>query len=458
MTIIIKKLFVIAGIIFLFNINTANSQEFAVINEIITMTTSPPGFYFWWSPHAGGTTNWLSPYNYRDGQFYFRFEVINQPTDELFYMSFDIWGECPNWADSLCHNAEQASDISAPLGGTGSIATFNSSPSNWYTTYGGVNFSNTETFERWGVVLWASKGPNILLSDYPNWSKDSRSDEYWAENYKWIPLTVRVTIVAVAQGHTFSGWGDYVGIKPPTPDYSIDYQNEQTSQAVPLTDEWSTNFDMSGATSGAGTKINVMPGTDLYFRTKAEGDNPASDIQHLDVHDRPEISTTAGDTSSTSPIPVFFALPDGFTGFELNDLEIENAVAVNLQENRVDLIPATIGTVKAKIISNALDGGSFESNQISVYYYEEIVELIFDKNIHQTIFPNPLSNKLYIKSEGVNYKCAIYDMTGNLIFISENITDDLYEIDMSGFSEGIYMIKLIRSDVIFTYKVIKKRD
>ncbi|MBN2215319.1 MAG: T9SS type A sorting domain-containing protein [Bacteroidales bacterium] len=75
--------------------------------------------------------------------------------------------------------------------------------------------------------------------------------------------------------------------RPSAPDYTIDYTNESTNENVPSSDEYSVNSNMSGAVSGNGTKLDLTPGTDVYFRTKATGSAFKSQIKTLTVPDRP---------------------------------------------------------------------------------------------------------------------------------------------------------------------------
>jgi hypothetical protein len=113
----------------------------------------------------------------------------------------------------------------------------------------------------------------------------SENASVWNSRFTyWYPMKVYVVVVAVASGHTFSGWNNYVNTsKPATPDYGIDFANEQTDKTVPATDEYSVNANMSGASSGSGQKITLTPGQNTYFRTKAANGAPASDIQQVVV-------------------------------------------------------------------------------------------------------------------------------------------------------------------------------
>ncbi len=74
--------------------------------------------------------------------------------------------------------------------------------------------------------------------------------------------------------------------RPPLPAYTIDYVNERTNEAVPATDEYAGNPEMTGAVAGGGAKLDLTPGSDLYFRTIATASTFKSETQHLDVPDR----------------------------------------------------------------------------------------------------------------------------------------------------------------------------
>jgi hypothetical protein len=257
--------------------------EFALINQEITLTSSNNGFYFFMSP-SKGPVDWYTPDNYYNGQIYFRYEVLSQPTNEVCYFSFDIWGDYNGSTYT-----ESAAPISGPLNGSGSVTIFNSSPSTWYQhpVTGPVNFHNRNSFWRWGICHWFSKSPNYLLAPI-HWSDDPESWEAWSHNSTWLPVTIRVTVVAVSQGSAFSGWENYLSpTRKPTPTYGIDYAAIQTNKVVPSTDEYSFNSDMSGAVNGNGQKLALTPGQDVYFRTKAGDGLDASYIQHLDVPSRP---------------------------------------------------------------------------------------------------------------------------------------------------------------------------
>ncbi len=70
------------------------------------------------------------------------------------------------------------------------------------------------------------------------------------------------------------------------------------------------------------------------------------------------------------------------------------------------------------------------------------------------IYPNPATNQ--IKIHGVNNSIVeLLDMSGRLCWISKKINGELH-IDLSGFSPGIYLIKITGKEFITTRKVVIK--
>ncbi len=81
--------------------------------------------------------------------------------------------------------------------------------------------------------------------------------------------------------------------KQVTPSYSIDYENEATNESIPSTDEYSYDNFASGGTDGNGQPLSLSvpeygEGSDtVYLRTKANDTALASDIQALEIPERP---------------------------------------------------------------------------------------------------------------------------------------------------------------------------
>jgi hypothetical protein len=82
-------------------------------------------------------------------------------------------------------------------------------------------------------------------------------------------------------------------IKQEKPSYSIDYENETTDESIPSTDEYSYDLFATDGTDGNGQPLSLSvpeygEGSDtVYFRTKANDTALTSDIQALEIPERP---------------------------------------------------------------------------------------------------------------------------------------------------------------------------
>jgi hypothetical protein len=86
---------------------------------------------------------------------------------------------------------------------------------------------------------------------------------------------------------------------------SIDYASESTNEVLASSVEYSSIASMTGAIACSGVKLDLNPGTDLYFRVKATGSSFVSTITALDVPARPSIPVTTINyqTETSSVIP-----------------------------------------------------------------------------------------------------------------------------------------------------------
>ncbi len=182
------------------------AQEFVVYDATRDFTESDKGFLNF-QFKSSSPPNWLSPKNYFDGEWYFRYEVIGIPTSTTYKLSTCIWSDW-NWPTSwneTCHDATPA------LNGKG-VYFHTSSPSDWWKKDGvGVNFAKPYNIKELGIVLWGvNGGGNCNVTPYIV----ANGCNYLAP--KLTPMKIRVTIVAVAAGQTFSGWSNY-GLSGGTP-------------------------------------------------------------------------------------------------------------------------------------------------------------------------------------------------------------------------------------------------
>jgi hypothetical protein len=310
---------ILISLVFSFLPRLGQGAEFVILNDVIAYpnTTDDNGFYFFYY-NSSMPANWTTPNDYVNGEVWTRYEIISQATSTTLGLQFGIWQKLPPVTGTLYESMASVSLLYGP----GTIATDHSSPNTWWTYNGGVDFTKMDQVWHFGINPYK-------MVPYQQQIRQENPD-VWAERFTyWFPMTVRVTVVAVSAGSTFSGWNNYLGVKPATPSYTINYSTVKTNQVVPSTDEYSYSSSMSPAYSGTGVPVDLQPGQTIYFRTKAAGYNPASDIQTLPLPARPTISTfsvdfTNAQTNETVPSNVAYSTAADFasatngTGVKLN--------------------------------------------------------------------------------------------------------------------------------------------
>ena len=160
--------------------------------------------------------NWKSPYDYQNGTFYLRFEVISQPTANPFSLVFGIWQDLnianpPGWSECV-------SGVAKLSGGAGSsVETSIGSPSLWYQRCADrpVDFTRPEDFDLIGLVLW--KGNAVCIPMAQGWTNASACSDAIIQQTYFFPMRAKITVVAVASGHIFSGWDNYSGDRETKP-------------------------------------------------------------------------------------------------------------------------------------------------------------------------------------------------------------------------------------------------
>ena len=73
-----------------------------------------------------------------------------------------------------------------------------------------------------------------------------------------------------------------------------------------------------------------------------------------------------------------------------------------------------------------------------------------------SLYPNPTSDRLFVKLTETPLRCQILDMTGNSV-IETLVASPQFELDMSHLPSGLYLIKIIMADGMSTYGKVVKR-
>jgi hypothetical protein len=274
-------------LLLLLSMRYSQGSEFVLMNRIISYDVNASDGFWLVMPDVTMPSNWFTPDNYYYGTIYSRYEIISAPTSvpcAIGWGFFQYKNPQQTELGELC-------ELAPTLAGTGAVAYKTSSPSTWWRTDGGVDFSKIADMQSMGVILY-SKNPGDG-NGWPVCRSNNGGDPggiTWNERFNWFPMTIRVTVVAVSNGSTFSGWDRYVidpSRRQPKTAYGIDFINETTDRVVPSTDEFSIYSGMAYAVSGTGQRMPITPGQDHNFRTKAGSGLLASEVQHFRAPVRP---------------------------------------------------------------------------------------------------------------------------------------------------------------------------
>ncbi|MEO4004149.1 T9SS type A sorting domain-containing protein [Flavobacterium sp. CAU 1735] len=80
------------------------------------------------------------------------------------------------------------------------------------------------------------------------------------------------------------------------------------------------------------------------------------------------------------------------------------------------------------------------------------VDFIFQK-LH--LYPNPVTNSLTVSNPEAFTGITISNLLGQIVF-DRNVNSNLYEVDFSNLSKGIYLVRVSANDQSKTFKVIKE--
>ena len=87
---------------------------------------------------------------------------------------------------------------------------------------------------------------------------------------------------------------------PITPNISIDFINENTKDIISSNVEYSDNISFTNLKTGTGTKINIIPGNNLFIRYKETSTTLMSNVQNLIVPNRLTPNYHADDKNKTT--------------------------------------------------------------------------------------------------------------------------------------------------------------
>ena len=146
----------------------------------------------------------------------------------------------------------------------------------------------------------------------------------------------------------------------------------------------------------------------------------------------------------------FVSGPDANPVFSDNTSPTSN-VSVTQQGTYVFRLTETNGT-RSQMDEVAIAFSSEKSNNIFV----QLTDVIQQELNNINIYPNPTEDLITIETGKIEqYKLEITSITGQLV-IQEEVTDPVYPVDVSSFTNGIYFIKIRVEDQVTIKTIIKK--
>jgi hypothetical protein len=135
----------------------------------------------------------------------------------------------------------------------------------------------------------------------------------------------------------------------------------------------------------------------------------------------------------------------------INDVE-ESAIYAKLTDNGY-IVEGITPNVEYKFGVTAMDVAGNQSDMTSIYYtYETGDGLNHTEMGKLTIYPNPSSSYISLGNE-VRVNMEVFDVSGQLV-ISKSVNAG-EQIDISALHNGVYTVRVIESDNLFVFKIIK---
>lgn len=280
--------------------------------------------------------------------------------------------------------------------------------------------------------------------------------------YNWSNSSTSTTIAGLAAGdYTLSATDTATGCVY-TETYTINAPSAVSIASSAITNPCNTNdgavdITVSGGagsytynwTGGATTEdlANLTAGT--YIITITDANNCSTVDSVILTGATPIVITTDSVQNESSDLSggIYLTLGGGVAPY---------AVSWNTGATSEDLVNLTAGTYNVSITDA---NGCVSTQSFTVQYL--IPDLI--KNIAAVdalkIFPNPTEDKVWIDlklNEAKDVRIDAYDATGKLIqsLGSSEQLEQVYELDLTNYAAGVYMLRMVIGKDVFTTKVV----
>jgi hypothetical protein len=176
------------------NTASAAARELLVYELNRPITQKDRGFPKDMPPRAAANGDWTKPVNFAEGTLHFRVHIRKQPVPQNMKLQFCAW--------QYSYTLETCSKPQPVRGTSGTVVTWSQSiPSMWKLNGRPLDWKNPR--QRYGMVVKNSRGKPVSSVKGWNWNGENPNH--------WYPLDLHFTVVVVAKGATFGGWGRYVG-------------------------------------------------------------------------------------------------------------------------------------------------------------------------------------------------------------------------------------------------------
>jgi hypothetical protein len=231
-------------------------------------------------PWANG--NWTTPVDFAQGTLHYRVQVSSQPVTQQMKMQWCAWQD-----NSAKLNCGTIRDVS---GATGTVVTWSSRVQDMWEE-GGVSIDWTRARQAYAAVIKNSSGQPVSDLDDWNWSGEDPD--------AWYPLDMRFSVVAVADGATFSGWTTWIAGQPPVIN-SFTADPQAIDEGSSSTLSWSTSGQVDSLTISpevgdvtGQTSVTVSPAqTTTYVLTASNNAGSATAEVTVVVGPQPPVITS----------------------------------------------------------------------------------------------------------------------------------------------------------------------
>ena len=161
------------------------------LNRVVTVKDR--GFPRDQPPRSSANGNWYTPVNFAEGTLYFRVAIRRQPQPQPMQLQFCVW------QDKFA--LENCGALQSLTGNAGTVVTWSQGVGQMWKKDGrSIDWSRARM--RYGIAVKNRYGLPVSSVKGWNWNGENPA--------LWYPMDMRFTVVVVAKGATFSGWGNYV--------------------------------------------------------------------------------------------------------------------------------------------------------------------------------------------------------------------------------------------------------